>query len=519
MLPSDFSLSFSEEYPDILSCALLTPDEMGHADQLTIDAGTDSFQLMCQAGRAATQVILDKTAPTEKIVCLAGPGNNGGDAFCIAHDLVQKNRAVTVVTLQAPADYRGAAAKAVERFGRAPMVWDGRDFAQLDQLLDQADWIIDGLFGAGLSRDLEGAYKSLVQRVNAAERKVIAIDLPTGIDGASGQVRGDAIKADFTVTFFRKKPGHCLVPGRRYCGTAVRVCDIGIAEQVLQDIRPSLFENGPSLWRKNYQVPDEISHKYSRGHVSVFSGGPLQTGASRMSALGALRAGAGLVTLLGEEEALKVHAAHVTSIMLQRLDDMPLSEWVQKRKVRALVTGPALGLKDKEAALLQQVLQAVQDNDSCAVVLDADALTLLSQHHDLQVLVKGLKSPAILTPHDGEFQRLFPDISKGNRWEKAQKAARSLNSVIICKGADTVIAAPDGRCAIQGFASPWLSTGGTGDVLAGVAGAMLANGMPAFEAASMAVWLHAKASDNAGLAFAGEDLPDYLGQALGEALT
>jgi hydroxyethylthiazole kinase-like uncharacterized protein yjeF len=502
------------------SCALLTPEQMGQADRITIARGTDSFQLMMQAAQAAINIIMKSVKKDDRVLCLAGPGNNGGDAFCVAQILHENGYSVSVLAIQERGHIKGDALKAKDACQCPVSFAHNGDYSAYSDLIMRSDWIIDGLFGSGLSRDINGAHARLIKDINASEKSVIALDLPSGIDGTTGQVRGVAIKAEITVTFFRKKPGHCLVPGRSYCGDAIHICDIGIKNNVLHDIKPMLFENVPLLWRHHYRVPDDLSHKYLRGHVGVMSGGPWQTGASRMAAEASLRSGAGLVTIFSPDDALAIHAAHLTSIMLEHYREEDFIQTLARRKIRVFVAGPAMGMKTAQWNFLAQILSVDHEsiNQRFSLVMDADALTLLARHADLMQKAKDCSCSMVYTPHEGEFARLFPHIQGDCKWENARQAAQEMNKIIVYKGADTVIASPDGRCAVQSFASPWLSTAGSGDVLAGIVAAMLANGMPAFEAASMAVWLHARAADYATIAFAAEDLPKLLSSALADAI-
>jgi hydroxyethylthiazole kinase-like uncharacterized protein yjeF len=333
------------------------------------------------------------------------------------------------------------------------------------------------------------------------------------VSGDSGKILGTAFKADLTVTFFRKKPGHLLQPGRELCGETI-VAEIGIEPQVLDTIGPAAFENAPALWGEHFPRPSTDTHKYARGHVGVFSGGPSSTGAARLSARAAARAGAGAVTLLSPGSALQVNAAHLTSIILRKVDSAEdVTGWLEERKPGALVFGPGAGLQDSVGDFALELIAASAGVVS-HIVFDADALTHLSRRRDAFVRAfRRKKAPqVVLTPHEGEFARVFPEIAADknlSKLDRARRAATLTGATLILKGPDTVIASP-GRAAINANAAPWLATAGSGDVLAGVTAGLLAQGMPSFEAACAAVWLHSEAGSRFGPGLIAEDLPDLL---------
>jgi hydroxyethylthiazole kinase-like uncharacterized protein yjeF len=489
---------------------LLTTVEMAKADRAAIAGGVDGSVLMERAGRAVADTALRRFPGARRIVVFCGTGNNGGDGFVAARHLAEAGREVRIVLVGDRSRIGGDARVAADAWTGPVETPPGR--------LDGVDLVIDALFGAGLARDVEGPAREAIAAINHAPAAVVAVDLPSGVDGNSGAVRGLAVKADLTVTFARLKPGHMLLPGRELCGERI-LADIGIPDDIIQGLAPAIFANRPALWRSRLPVLASTSHKYTRGHTVVVTGDALSTGAGRLAARAALRAGSGLVTAAGPSEAAKVLAAALEAVMVRRIDTSgDLAMFLADPRISAAVLGPGAGVGDDTRAKVLASLDA-----GPAVVLDADALTSFAGAQDLlAAAISRAERPVVLTPHDGEFSRLFRDLGGFPdslfKLERARRAAVATGAVVVLKGADTVVASPDGRAAITDNAPPWLATAGAGDVLAGLIGGLLAQGMPGFEAAAAGVWIHGAAAASLGPGLIAEDLPDALRGILGEGL-
>jgi NAD(P)H-hydrate epimerase len=498
---------------------LLTTAEMARADRLAVACGVPSLTLMENAGRAVAQAARLFLGAGDRVLVACGPGNNGGDGFAAASLLRAAGVRVSVGLLGARDRLAGDAQEMARRWGDA--------MVPLVASIAEADVIIDALFGAGLTRPLAGVAAEVVAAINAAKRPVIAVDVPSGLDGNSGRSEGPVVQADCTVTFHRLKPGHLLLPGRSLCGE-VRLADIGIPEARLPELRGQAFANRPSLWRASFPRPRIDAHKYTRGHALVVSGPAESTGAARLAARAALRAGAGLVTLVGNAAATAVNATHLTAVMVKALaDDAALAAFLADTRRNAALIGPGAGVGAATAASVLTLLAAAP-----AVVLDADALTSFAptDHAGVQATgfgfvmrgsepaptrerlfaaIKARGAPVVLTPHEGEFQRLFGALG-GSKLARARAAAAGSGAVVVLKGPDTVIAAADGRAAINDNAPPWLATAGAGDVLAGIVTGLMAQGMAPFAAACAGVWLHGECASTFGPGLIAEDLAEVL---------
>lgn len=465
------------------SAILLTTAEMAASDRAAIDAGTPGVELMEAAGWQVARLVRQHYKPRKTLI-LCGPGNNGGDGFAAARLLTRWGWPVTVGQLGDRNNLRGDAAVMAAR-------WDGPVHPLSPDLLQGDPLIVDALFGAGLQRPIEGMARTVIEAIGERGLPVVAVDLPSGVNGDSGEVMGAAPSAEMTVTFVAAKPGHLLLPGRERCGR-LEICEIGV-----DPVASATWHNVPSLWLDHLPRPKAEGHKFDRGHLLIAGGAEL-TGAARLAARAGRRAGAGLTTLAAPTGTAEAYQQDAPGTMVR-----PLASWpdlLADSRVTAAVMGPGLGVGEGARRL---VLQSLAAGKAC--VFDADALTSFAGNPLTLWCAHG--SP-VLTPHDGEFARLFRHT--GDRLTRARAASKESGAILVLKGADTVVAAPDGRAAIASNAPPYLATGGAGDVLAGMIGGFLAQGMPPFEAACGAVWMHGEAASFFGPGLVAEDLVDYL---------
>ena len=488
---------------------ILTAEEMARADRLTIESGVSGMELMQNAAAALVSVVarmLQKSSG-RRVLVLCGPGNNGGDGYVAARLLRQARMKLRVGALTPRESLRGDALTAAN-------AWDGPLEPAAAFSLEGADIVIDALFGTGLSRDIEGKAADLILRLNHYRResgtRVVAVDIPSGIDGSSGAVRGVAVEADVTVTFFRLKNGHLLLPGRLHCGE-LSCAHIGIRSAALDEIKPRTYVNAPNLWRRVLPAPRVDGHKYSRGHAVVVSGGFSFTGAARLAAHAALRAGAGLVTLASPPDAMAANAPALTSVMLRECEGAEgLAALLSDARKNVVALGPGLGVGEATRHLVETALSTASQPPTAprAVVLDADALTSFAGEAEaLRSLIEKAPGDVVLTPHAGEFARLFGEMhSASSKLDRARSAARWSGATVLFKGADTVVASPDGRASILVSAPPWLATAGSGDTLTGMIAGLLAQGMEPFAAASCAAWMHGRAATLFGPGLIADDI-------------
>ena len=470
---------------------LLEIDEMYAADRFAIESGIPGERLMEAAGKAVADEITRRWALRPATV-LCGPGNNGGDGFVVARLLQDRGWPVTVGLVGSVEALAGDARINADR-------WEGTVNPISASLLDNAGIVVDALFGAGLVRQIEGTALEVIRAIG--EQPCVSIDIPSGIHGNTGLVLGSAPRADLTVTFFRRKPGHLLLPGRNHVGRVV-VADIGIPDAALQSIQPLGRVNNLALWGGVFRWPHSGDHKYTRGHALIM-GGPTMTGAARLAARAARRAGAGLVTVAASPESLPVYAADAPGLLTEPFATAEeFDALLEDDRRNVVLAGPGCGVN---RTTHDAVLAAMGRRRP--VVLDADALTVFSDQPG-RLFAATRATPCVITPHEGEFSRLFRFT--GSKLERARKAAELSGAVVLLKGADTVIAAPDGRAAITENAPPTLATAGSGDVLAGLITGLLAQGMPPFEAGCAGAWLHGEAAADFGPGLIAEDICDRL---------
>jgi NAD(P)H-hydrate epimerase len=472
--------------------ALLTCAEMRRAEKMTFAQGVPGFSLMQRAGETIAELIQKKWKRC-RVLALCGPGNNAGDGFIAAESLRAAAWDVTVAAMRMPEDLSGDAAQAAKN-------WKGKTTALEDSSFDGVDLVIDALFGTGLTKPIDGVARTAIEKLARTKIPVIAVDLPSGVNSDTGAIMNMAPHTTFTVTFFRKKIGHALLPGAKLCGE-ILVADIGIKDDVLDEIRPKTAENHSDLWLDQFPFPQPEGHKYTRGHVLI-AGGAVMTGATRLAARAAQRVGAGLVTLTAPQSAISIYAEALESVIVRPADTLDAwRELLADEKRNALLIGPGLGLGKTQKDF---VLAALKTRKAC--VLDADALSNFAEKPD--TLFSKLHPHCVLTPHEGEFARLFGARvdPKADKLTRARRAAEIAGCIVLLKGADTVIADPEGFAIINVNAPPSLAVAGAGDVLAGIITGLLAQNMHVFMATAAASWIHGLAATQFGPGLIAEDL-------------
>ncbi len=467
---------------------ILSLAEMADADAAAVKSGVPTRILMQRAGEAVARAVIGRFKPVSTVV-LCGPGDNGGDGYVAAKALKEAGWPdVTVATLGA--SRAGAAAQAAAE-------WTGTTTPLSSDSARGAGVVIDALFGAGLTRALDPLAESALSAVTAP---IVAVDLPSGLQGDTARPLGQVRRAALTVTFHARKLAHVLEPGRSLCGE-VLVADIGLAPP---DAPPKLVLNLPFNWAAAIPWPDVEAHKHRRGKLGVVGGRIASTGAARLAARAGLRAGAGLCTVLTQPGTLAINASALEAVMVRPFEDAFELEQIGE-DYDAVIIGPGAGVDAETMANLEALART-----GAALVVDADALTVF--RGDPDTLYNLLDRDDVLTPHLGEFERIFPGLlaSAPQRVAAARRAAELTGAVVLLKGPDTVIAAPDGRAAVNNNAPPFLATAGAGDVLAGLVGGLIAQGMESFEAACAAAWIHGEAAAGFGPGLISEDLPDRI---------
>lgn len=498
MSQSALQLNIVESRP-LHAAALLSAEDCRTAEKDTILKGTSGETLMENAGKALIDLITQQYKPRPALV-VCGTGNNGGDGFVVARMLKEKNWQVTLAILGNADDIKNDAKKARDKWNMS----GGATRTFTPDMLKESSIVIDAIFGTGLDRNVDGDHKKAINAINDSKLPVISVDIASGINTNTGAIMGAAIKATHTVTFVRAKPGHVLLPGKAHMGE-LHVYDIGISGD---KISPTCFLNAPALWKHAFPTLSPEANKYSRGHSIIIGGGMNSTGAARLSALSSLRCGSGLVSVACTQSAQPIYAMTLTSVMTQLYTNAAqLGAILDDRHITSVLVGPGGGVNDTTR---EQVLQLLATSKPC--VIDADAISVFQPNAKTlfnaiaaRPCASDAGSATVLTPHQGEFERLFS--IDGARTLRVRQAAKLSKAVVLLKGNDTVIAAPDGRTAINANAPVWLATAGSGDVLAGIITGLMAQGMPAFEAACAGAWIHGEAAAHFGPGLIAEDLP------------
>ena len=472
------------------SHAVLTADEIRIVEEHAVKDGTSFACLMENAGHAVYRYITEHYQPRPTLV-LCGPGNNGGDGYVVARLLRENKWPVKVATQSETApmsDYASANRD----------MWKGETLPLNDKALDGIEIVIDGLFGTGLIRPVTGGYAQIVEAMNQSNKLCIAIDIPSGIHTDTGQVMGCAVQAQATVTFSYPKPGHFLMPGRVFTGQLEKV-DIGLDKVARQNIQQLV--NVPELWLPYLPVPQLSDHKYRRGNLLIAAGTEM-TGAARLAASAARRAGAGMVTLACAPESSMIYALSAPGLLIATIDKQHSfkSRLLEKSRSCVLI-GPGNGVT---LATRQAVLATLSLELPC--VLDADALTVFQGYPE--ELFQAIKGPCVLTPHAREFSRLF--AITGDKMTDARVAAQRSGAIIVLKGADTLVVSPAGDIIFQTNATTDLATAGSGDVLAGIIAGLMAQNIAPLIAACIANWIHGQASQQIGLGLIAEDIVEMI---------
>lgn len=493
--------------PIYTKMSLLTADQTKELEKAVAgDLTGGMFHLMEMAGEAVAEIVESYASRDDKITVLCGPGANGGDGYIAAGHLVAKGFSVKIIALANIENLTGEAKQAYEAWGNEVVLALDENLPLCQDILGRSDWVVDALFGIGLKRHLDPVAEILLRACET--KRIIAVDLPSGVHADTGEVLGYAPIAMATLTFLRPKPGHFLLPGRERCGTlVVRELNADVVRtcETEPGYKPTQWLNDPPLWQHLFRRPAPSDHKFSRG-MPLIIGGVALTGAARLAAKAAQRCGVGAVAVAAPIDAQTVYKVTLESALVQPFrDSAALQEQVEDQKVKSVLIGPGMGLVGATRERAAMVARSGK-----AAVLDADALSVFEGGTEL--LFESVRGEIVLTPHEGEFARVFPDI-QGGRLIRARAASARSGCVVVLKGYDTVVASPDGRVVINANAPPDLAVAGTGDILAGIIVSLLAQGFPAFEAAAAAVWLHGQSASLAGRHMIAEDLIPLLPRA------
>ena len=459
----------------------------------------NSYSYMKKAGNQVFKFIDNNFKNKKSIIVLCGPGNNGGDGFVIARHLMDHGYFVTVYTYVSENKYKGDALKALKGFKGELKTID------LFKLKKNA-LIVDAIFGIGLKRNIKGILSTVFRKINKGKNCVVSVDIPSGVCSNTGKILGSAIKATFTITFHRKKIGHVVGYGKHFCGR-IKVVEIGFSQK---KIKSRCRENSPDLWKRYFPWKKTFGHKYSRGRVIVYGGQKEFTGATILSALAALRTGTGSVKILCSKNTLQIYSLKFPSVLKKEINNIrQLEVFLKKEKITSFLIGPGAGSGKKIKEITKLILKKVKH-----VVLDADALTCFQG--DLKSLYSLLDKDKIITPHVGEFHKIFPNIKKNlNNIDKAFNAAKLVGSNIILKGPNTVIVSHDKKIVINDHASSELAVIGSGDVLSGLIVSLVGvKKMSPFLAGCAATWLHGDIAKNYGKGLIAEDIVKGIPSAL-----
>jgi len=485
---------------NILNHVILSCKNHKDLDKRTIKKFIPGYKLMENAGGVIFKIIKKKFKKKKKIKILCGPGNNGGDGFVVAK-LLEENgfQDVELFCLVTKNKLKGDAKIAANNFNKNLKSFN-------DFKISSNDLIIDGIFGSGLKRNISGNLKKIIEKINLKKPYCISIDTPSGINGDTGEIQGTALKSNDTITFTTKKPGHLLSPGSEYCGNVI-VGDIGINLEKLS-FKPRIFENHPDNWRSKFPWPNQKSHKYTRGFSLIICGEKM-TGASRLAARAAARIGCGLLCLGVPRKSFNIYSTENPIALIEIVDDKKdLNNLLKDKRINTILIGPGFGISKKK---LELILKVVKEKKRL-IVLDADAL----KNNFKKILLKN-KTKIVITPHEGEFLQVLKDLNiknKKNKFSIVIEFIKKTKINLILKGNKTLICSQDGKISINTNTSPFLATGGSGDVLAGMITGLISQGMDIFNACCASVWIHGEIGRMKGPGLIAEDLPEMIPKVL-----